>query len=182
MVLPTLIDSHHALHSVHLEVPQRRAEYRAARDRLLGLCGELTLMGQPPGDPKSDAPTLAGPAGVPMAYFLAVGGEEFPLKVGINTVGRLSGNAVTIGDEHVSRRHCAVVLHKDGRVELHDVASKNGTLLNGQRIPGPKLMQPGDVITLCTRRAILVARPAADPLDGLLPTTPPISPAPPTPG
>ena len=38
------------------------------------------------------------------------------------------------------------------RVELHDVASKNGTLLNGKKIPGPTKMQSGDQITLCGRR------------------------------
>jgi pSer/pThr/pTyr-binding forkhead associated (FHA) protein len=52
------------------------------------------------------------------------------------------------------------------RCELHDVASKNGTLLNGKKIPGPSRLQSGDQITLCGRRltfhiAELPAEPAA---------------------
>jgi pSer/pThr/pTyr-binding forkhead associated (FHA) protein len=61
-------------------------------------------------------------------------------------------NDVVIRDECVSRRHCAVVIHHDMRVELHDVASKNGTILNGKKIPGPTKIQSGDQITLCGRR------------------------------
>ena len=40
----------------------------------------------------------------------------------------------------------------DLRCEIHDVASKNGTLLNGKKIPGPTRLQSGDQITLCGRR------------------------------
>ena len=73
---------------------------------------------------------------------------------------------MVIRDECVSRRHCAVVIHHDLRCELHDVASKNGTLLNGKKIPGPTRLQSGDQITLCGRRltfhiAELPAEPAA---------------------
>ena len=162
------------LQSVHLEGSPRRQDYRAARDRLHGSCGELTLAGHvedlPFGHPalSADAPTLAGSPATHFAYFLLEGTTEHPLAVGINTVGRLSSNSVAIPDEHISRRHCAVVIHQDGRLELHDVASKNGTLLNGHRVPGPTPLQPGDTITLCTRRVTVVARPVGDPLDGLV--------------
>jgi len=160
--------------SVHLEGTDRRHEYRVARDRLLGACGDVTLAGHLDDLPlghrglDADAPTLAGPPATHFAYFLTEGATEYPLAVGINTVGRLSSNTVAIPDEHISRRHCAVVIHQDGRLELHDVASKNGTLLNGHRVPGPTPLQPGDTITLCTRRVTVVARPVGDPLDGLV--------------
>ena len=159
---------------MHLEGSPRRQDYRAARDRLREACGDLTLAGRvedlPLGHPAlaADAATLAGCLATHFAYFLVEGTTEHPLSVGINTVGRLSSNTVAIPDEHVSRRHCAVVIHQDGRVELHDVASKNGTLLNGHRIPAPTPLKAGDVITLCTRRVTVVARPTSDPLDGLV--------------
>ena len=43
------------------------------------------------------------------------------------------------------------------RCEVHDVASKNGTVLNGKKITGPTKLQPGDQITLCTRKLTFVA-------------------------
>ena len=162
------------LPSIHLEGTPRRRDYRAARDRLHGACGDFTLAGHPDDLPlghvalEPGAVTLIGPPATHFAYFLSDGSKEHPLNVGINTVGRLSTNTVAIPDEHVSRRHCAIVIHQDGRIELHDVASKNGTLLNGQRIPAPSPLRAGDVITLCTRRITFVARPLNDPLDGLL--------------
>ena len=162
------------LPSIHLEGTPRRQDYRAARDRLRGACGDVTLAGHPDDLPvghaalDADAPTLAGPPATHYAYFLSDGSKEHALKLGINTVGRLSTNTVAIPDEHVSRRHCAIVIHQDGRIELHDVASKNGTLLNGQRIPAPSPLRAGDIITLCTRRVTVVARALCDPLDGLV--------------
>jgi len=162
------------LHSLHLEGNPRRQDYRVARERLQNACGELTLVGRvedlPPGHPAlaADAPTIVGPPATHFSYFLIEGVTEYPLAVGINTVGRLATNTVPIPDEHVSRRHCAIVIHQDGRVELHDVASKNGTLLNGHRIPAPTPLKSGDVITLCMRRVTVIARPTSDPLDGLV--------------
>ena len=55
-------------------------------------------------------------------------GRQIPLKVGLNSVGRLPDNDIVIDDATVSRRHCAIVVHSDLTIEIHDVASKNGTL------------------------------------------------------
>ena len=79
-------------------------------------------------------------------------GRKLPVKIGMNSVGRLPDNDVVIDDPTVSRRHCAVVVHSDLSIELHDVASKNGTLLNGRKINGPTRLKDGDEITLCERR------------------------------
>ena len=145
--------------SVFLEGLPRRDEFRAARARLEDGCGNLTLAGDlgllAAGDPGEDAPTL--PAAAALAFFLRDGDRLHPLAVGVNTVGRLPDNTVVLKDGHVSRRHCAVVVHRDGRCELHDVASKNGTLLNGAKIDGPTPLRVGDTITLCDRRLTLVA-------------------------
>jgi pSer/pThr/pTyr-binding forkhead associated (FHA) protein len=98
------------------------------------------------------APPPAGKPGGRFTFYLKDGSDVFPLRMGLNSVGRLPDNDVVIRDECVSRRHCAVLVHTDMRCELHDVASKNGTLLNGKKIGGPTRLQSGDQILLCNKR------------------------------
>src|SRR5258708_35366260 len=78
-------------------------------------------------------------------------GKQIPLKVGLNSVGRLPDNDVVIDDATVSRRHCAIVVHSDLTIEVHDVASKNGTMVNGAKIAGPTRLRDGDQIGLSER-------------------------------
>lgn len=144
------------LHSLHLEgLANRRDEFRAARQQLQVACGEYTLVGDlpllSPNDP-GDGPTLVVPFGLTQTYWLNDGDKSYPLSVGINTIGRLADNSVVIRDEHVSRRHCAIVVHRDGSCEVHDVASKNGTILSGRKISGPTRIRSGDELTLCGRK------------------------------
>ena len=140
--------------SVYLEGLPRREEFRAARQRIECACGELTLAG----DLALGGPLRSAASPAPgTTYWLRDGDTLHPLKVGVNSVGRLPDNTVVLRDEHVSRRHCAVIVHQDGRCEVHDVASKNGTVLNGSKIHGPARLNPGDQIKLCTRTLVLVA-------------------------
>ena len=148
-------------HSIHLESQQtRREQFRIARRALEDQCGNQTLAGDlgmiADGDP-GDGPTIAGPIGLAHAYWLTDGSHTHQLSVGVNSVGRLPDNQVVIRDEHISRRHFAIVIHSDGRCEIHDIASKNGTVLNGTKINGPTKIAPGDEITICTRRMKFVA-------------------------
>jgi S1-C subfamily serine protease len=48
-------------------------------------------------------------------------------------------------DLDVSSRHAAIMAKPEGYV-LHDLGSKNGTYVNGQRIEGDRLLKDGDVI------------------------------------
>ena len=146
-------------HSLHLEGQPRRDTFRAARQALQNACGSQTIAGEVPvdDDARLHVSTLAAPGGVnPLAgrftCYLKDGTNVYPLHLGMNSVGRLPDNDVVVRDECVSRRHCAIVIHSDLRCELHDVASKNGTLLNGKKIPAPTRLQSGDQITLCNRR------------------------------
>ena len=161
------------LHSLHLEGQPRREQFRAARQAIQAACGSHTLAGDlrmlvP--DERLDAPTVAappegflqGPAGR-FTFYLKDGGNVYPLHLGLNSVGRLPDNDVVIRDECVSRRHCAILVHSDLRCELHDVASKNGTLLNGKKIGGPTRLQSGDQITLCNRRLSFHVSETAEP-------------------
>ncbi len=151
------------LHSLHLEGQPRRESFRKVRQALQAACGSVTLAGDARSatdEAQLHAPTVAeaGPTGAPnpittrFTFYLKDGVNVYPLHIGMNSVGRLPDNDVVIRDECVSRRHCAIVIHSDMRAELHDVASKNGTVLNGKKIPEPTKLQTGDRITLCNRQ------------------------------
>jgi hypothetical protein len=79
-------------------------------------------------------------------FVILVDKKAYTLKIGVNTIGRLPDNDVVITDPHASRRHCSVLVHTNLRCELHDMASKNGTLLNGQRLGSATLLRPNDEI------------------------------------
>ncbi len=167
------------LQSLHLEGQPRQALFRAARAAVHAACGSHTLAGDVrvgvgADEPRLDASTLAAPSAGYLvgptgrfAFYLKDGANVYPLHLGMNSVGRLPDNDVVLRDECVSRRHCAVVVHHDLRCEIHDVASKNGTLLNGKKIPGPTKLQSGDQIILCGRRLTFhITEIAAEPAVG----------------
>jgi pSer/pThr/pTyr-binding forkhead associated (FHA) protein len=91
-------------------------------------------------------------------YWLVDNEYIYPLKVGINTVGRSPDNDVVVQDCYISRRHCAILVHAGNVCELHDTASKNGTFVNGQRIAGPTRLRSGDEIRICDQRLVFVTR------------------------
>lgn len=62
-------------------------------------------------------------------------------------VGRAPSNDVVLSDDQVSWHHAAVWL-ESGAVHVRDMGSRNGTLLNGERIRGLVSMKEGDVVTL----------------------------------
>ena len=144
--------------SVHLEGNPRREAFRAARGRAEHAAGGHTLAGEirlSLGSQPPELKTLA-PAEIPVKSgetkcWLLDRGRQVGLKVGLNSVGRLPDNDVVIDDATVSRRHCAIVVHSDLTIEIHDVASKNGTTVNGRRIEGPTRLSDGDEIGLSER-------------------------------
>ena len=84
----------------------------------------------------------------------------YPLHVGLNTLGRSPDNDVVLQDAFTSRRHCRAILaihHRTG-CEIHEVASKNGTYLNGVRLAGPTPLHAGDEIRVCDQRFMLMSR------------------------
>jgi FHA domain-containing protein len=58
--------------------------------------------------------------------------------------------AVPLNDPGASRRHAKILLDKDGAVRLQDLASMNGTKLNGQDVVSGSVnpLKDGDEITL----------------------------------
>lgn len=63
------------------------------------------------------------------------------------TIGRGSRNNIVIRDDEVSREHCRLVRLMDD-YEVVDLNSSNGTFVNGQRVVGSWLLQPGSIIEL----------------------------------
>jgi hypothetical protein len=148
------------LNSIHLPAP-RREQFRQARNALLASCGEQTLCPEAPANSVSSHTLIghdAARAQSDLICWLADRDYVYPLQVGLNTVGRSPENDVVVEDAYVSRRHCAVLVHHDCRCELHDVASKNGTFLNGVRIARPTRLKPGDAITMSDRQLVFMTR------------------------
>lgn len=137
------------LNSVHLEAP-RRQEYRRARDILLRGRGSQTIFLSHGADSSQANRTFIenNKAGTKrdLTCWLADGEYLYPLHVGVNTLGRSHDNDVVVEDAFASRRHCALLAHSAGTIELHDMASKNGTYLNGKRLSAPAQVKDGDEI------------------------------------
>jgi FHA domain len=132
---------------------------------LVNSCGSHTRavsMPERPARADDDARTFiqqpADKAPSHLDYWLVDQGAIHPLKVGINTIGRLPDNDVVIQGPYVSRRHCAILVHAGDGCELHDIASKNGTYLNGQKLSGPTLLATGDEIRMCDRQLIFCSK------------------------
>jgi pSer/pThr/pTyr-binding forkhead associated (FHA) protein len=158
------------LNSIHLEALPRRQDFRRAREQLLGARGQQTLsaeQSQQLAELPEKSPTLIRAESAPPTtskFVLMDKDYVYPLKIGLNTVGRMPDNDVVIQDACISRRHCAILIHAANGCELHDVASKNGTFINGQRITGPTRLTSGDEIGMCNRQFIFVTRDDAQPV------------------
>jgi hypothetical protein len=149
------------LNSVHLEFP-RREDFRRAREMLVGSRGELTIAAEQalPAFAGGSRTLMeeAGGSQTSMEHLLVENGLTYPLKIGVNTIGRLLDNDVVIEGPYVSRRHCAIVVHARNGCELHDIASKNGTFVNGAKLGGPARLANGDEIRMCDRLFIFMSK------------------------
>lgn len=85
------------------------------------------------------------------------GPQLVPLETDRVTVGSDASNAIVVsGDPQVSRLHAALERYPTGWC-LKDLASRNGTFVNGERIWGERPLRNGDEIRV--GRARLVYRP-----------------------
>jgi transcriptional regulator with GAF, ATPase, and Fis domain len=57
--------------------------------------------------------------------------STIPLPSGEATLGRDPTNALAVADASVSRKHCLLRQEEDGRFQIKDLASRNGTQVNG---------------------------------------------------
>ena len=76
------------------------------------------------------------------------------MRVGVNALGRTADNDLILDPNHVSRRHCLVLVQATGGCEVSNTASRNGTTVNGRRV-GRADLAPGDVLSLTDQRFIV---------------------------
>src|SRR5260370_13495215 len=69
------------------------------------------------------------------------------LSEGQFVVGRSAGCQLSLDDPLVSRRHAMLVVSDDA-VTVEDLQSRNGVVVNDQRIGGAVPLQPGDRILI----------------------------------
>jgi hypothetical protein len=98
--------------------------------------------------------------------------SNFVIAPGETGIGRGNTNEIVLEGDGVSRRHARLTW--DGKsFVLEDAGSKNGVLVNGQRLSSPRELANGDVVTIpgwmlkfeadeetVTRSATPVAKPA----------------------
>ncbi len=71
-------------------------------------------------------------------------GQTFALDV-ITGLGRGPSNTVIVEDPFASTEH-ALLYRRDRRWWLEDLGSRNGTLLNGERLHAPAIVATGDEV------------------------------------
>ena len=69
-------------------------------------------------------------------------------KGGHFVIGREEDCDFAIDDSELSRRHAAIAARDDGRAELRDLESRNGTFVNGRQITSPVLLEGGEEIRI----------------------------------
>lgn len=154
------------LNSMHLGFDSRRQVYRQAREALLGAEGWMTWAGEnlrnavgepdewPSLVPIRDVPLLTG---VRFVLMDLQANCTYPLRIGLNTIGRFTNNDIVLTDNGISRRHCVILVHARGGCEVHDTASLNGTFLNGYRVQKPVPLRSGDRIQVCRKLLVIVS-------------------------
>jgi pSer/pThr/pTyr-binding forkhead associated (FHA) protein len=73
-------------------------------------------------------------------------GKVYPLEADEISIGRDATNTVAINDAEVSRRHARMELRGTAYV-LQDLGSTNGTFVNGTRVSGMQVLNPGDTVS-----------------------------------
>ncbi len=73
-------------------------------------------------------------------------GATFSLDTDMTTIGRDPSNSISVNDPEISRQH-AKLMQQGGKIVIQDNGSTNGTLVNGNRIPGPHVLKSGEMIS-----------------------------------
>jgi hypothetical protein len=82
-----------------------------------------------------------------MRFALRLGPREFELAAGRFVIGRADNCELALDDPLASRKHAALSITED-RVTLEDLGSRNGVSVNGVRVSGSRVLQPGDTIVI----------------------------------
>jgi pSer/pThr/pTyr-binding forkhead associated (FHA) protein len=82
-----------------------------------------------------------------MRYRVRADGRGALLGEGELVIGRSSYCSLVLDHPSVSRVHAAVRL-ANGRIEVSDLGSSNGTFVRGRRIQEPTAVEPGDDVRI----------------------------------
>jgi hypothetical protein len=74
-------------------------------------------------------------------------GATFGLEGDQLIIGRDVTSNIAIADAEVSRKHARLTF-QGGKYVIEDLGSTNGTFVNGQRLSGPVVLKPGDLVAL----------------------------------
>jgi hypothetical protein len=88
-------------------------------------------------------------------------GKTFLLDKVEVTIGRDLSNEIVINDSEASRRHARIFM-QGGNYIIEDLGSTNGTSVNGQRLMGPYVLRPGELIMLGESISLLFEMVAED--------------------
>jgi hypothetical protein len=75
------------------------------------------------------------------------GSKAITLGDGVTVVGRQDDCQLRIKSSQVSRKHCEL-FEKKGLLLVKELGSSNGTYVNGKRVEGQRVLEPGDEITI----------------------------------
>jgi pSer/pThr/pTyr-binding forkhead associated (FHA) protein len=81
--------------------------------------------------------------------------HDLELGEGEFAIGRNASCQLSLDDPLVSRRHALLVVTHEG-VTIEDLESRNGVLVNGQKIPGRTILGSGDRITIGSQEMVVV--------------------------
>jgi DNA-binding winged helix-turn-helix (wHTH) protein len=91
-------------------------------------------------------------------------GYKWTLEDTLN-IGREASCEIVIPDRQVSRFHARITIDSEG-VILEDLASKNGTYCNGERVIEPRYLQDGDVLQIALiQHFVFISSDATLPID-----------------
>lgn len=90
-------------------------------------------------------PQASTPPRVPAR--LLINGEQLPLDQPRMRIGRYPNNEIVLDHSTVSAYHAEIIERPDGRHEIKDNGSRNGTRVNGDFV-STRVLKEGDLITL----------------------------------
>ncbi len=107
----------------------------------------------------------ADPGAAASRYLIVLSGgipgAMLALESGTNWIGRAPDNAIQLSESTISRHHALIQVEEEGRVQLIDVGSTNGTFVNGLRLAPkkPRTLEDGDRVRFGSNYVLKFVRP-----------------------
>lgn len=89
-----------------------------------------------------------------MVFRLRYLHHDFELPPGRFLIGRSTDCQLSLDDPLVSRKHALLIVTEE-QVEVQDLGSRNGVLVNDEKIPGPRNIGHGDKITIGSQEMVI---------------------------